>query len=305
MLDVVKSVKVDGFEDVVDKNLIEYLKHVVANLAIPRHYVREQENNQYVREWIKAEFERIGLTVHCQGECQNIVATGAASAAPYQVLVGAHYDSVPGSPGADDNASAVAGMLAVARALQEYGDLPVAFVAFNREEDNLMGSTEFVNALSPEQTSEIRCAHVLEMIGYCSSAPQSQHIPQGLPINIGDVGDFIAIVANKDSNRLVESIIKIADSELLSLPVYALKVKFGLEKLFADLLRSDHAPFWRSGIPALMWTDTSNFRNPNYHKASDTPDTLDYVFMSRVVQLLVGTVSSQLGVVTGSPLPRR
>jgi len=295
MLDVIKSTRKDGVEEAADNKLVEYLKHVVAEVAIPRHYVKEKENNRHVGEWIKAEFERIGLTAEYQGEWQNIVATCGEPASPYRIIIGAHYDSVPGSPGADDNASAVAGMLAVAKALKKYGDFPVLFVAFNREEDNLMGSTDFVRALLPEQVDGIECAHVLEMIGYCSHAPASQHTPQGLPINIGDVGDFIAVVANKDSNRLVDSIIDIADSELPSLPVYALKVKFGLEKMFADLLRSDHAPFWRGGIPALMWTDTSNFRNPHYHGSRDTPDTLDYVFMSQVVQLLESTVLRQLG----------
>jgi hypothetical protein len=72
----------------------------------------------------------------------------------------------------------------------------------------------------------------------------------------------------------------------------ALQVFFGMERLFADLNRSDHAPFWRAGIPAMMWTDTANFRNPNYHLASDTPDTLDYDFMADVTRLaLARTVS--------------
>ena len=69
-----------------------------------------------------------------------------------------------------------------------------------------------------------------------------------------------------------------------------LDTRFGVERLLFDLLRSDHVPFWKRGIPALMWTDTANFRNPNYHQGSDTPDTLDYAFMTRVCLLLCASL---------------
>ena len=73
-------------------------------------------------------------------------------------------------------------------------------------------------------------------------------------------------------------------------PLISLKILCGLEKHFKDLLRSDHTPFWNAGLPALMWTDTSNFRNPHYHQPSDTPDTLDYAAMADVTRIVVGHV---------------
>jgi hypothetical protein len=77
------------------------------------------------------------------------------------------------------------------------------------------------------------------------------------------------------------------------LPVIGLKVRLGLEKYFPVLVRSDHAPFWAQGIPAVMWTDTSEFRNYNYHRHTDTPDTLDYTFLRAVTQLLTASVIEQ------------
>lgn len=272
----------------------EYLRNVVKSIAIPRHFVYESKNNTRVKEWIKNEFDNIGLTTSYQGSYQNIIATTGSSADEFSIIVGAHYDSVPRSPGADDNASAIAGLLAVAKGLKNFGDIPVLYIAFNREEDGLLGSQEFVNSLTIKQSEQIKCAHILEMIGYCSHEPGSQGAPSGLPVKISDVGDFIAIISNRYSNNMLSTILKIGNTYVPELSVKALKVFLGVEKYFPHLLRSDHAPFWSNKIPSLMWTDTSEFRNKNYHKASDTPETLDYNFMRNVVQLLGNTIIQQL-----------
>ena len=134
---------------------------------------------------------------------------------------------------------------------------------------------------------------MLEMVGYCQHTPGSQDLPPGLPIKLGhDKGDFLAVIANRHSNSRLKPIIKCAATYVPDFPVLGLKVVFGLEKKFSDLRRSDHAPFWDKKIPAFMWTDTSEFRNPNYHMPSDTPDTLDYEFLQTVTQLLVAKVLS-------------
>jgi hypothetical protein len=125
------------------------------------------------------------------------------------------------------------------------------------------------------------------MVGYCSHSPGSQELPPGIPIKIPDVGDFLGLIGNRRSNALIDGILEQSKSYLPGFPVLGLKVYHGLEKFAPHLRRSDHAPFWKTGIPALMWTDTSEFRNPNYHQWSDTPDTLDYVFLRRVTQLLL------------------
>ncbi|MFK5976389.1 MAG: M28 family peptidase [Sulfurovum sp.] len=274
-----------------------YLREIIEAISIPRHYIHERKNNLKVRNWIKKKFEDLGLYSSYQGEYDNIIATfDGVLMSECEIIIGGHYDSVPNSLGADDNASAIAGLLAVAKALKEINpSLKVMFVAFNREEDGLLGSYDFRNMLPLELSKRIKCVHILEMIGYCSHKPNSQYIPEGLPVKVSDVGDFIAIISNRDSNHLIKPIIKIAETFQPKLPVKALKVFLGVEKFFPHLSRSDHAPFWESKIPAMMWTDTSEFRNPHYHKASDSPDTLDYDFMRSVVELLGEVVLEELG----------
>jgi len=274
---------------------IAYLKRAVSTIAIPRHYRAEYQNNIFVRNWIQNEFESFGMHVTTQGEYDNIIASYGDENNEFLVLIGAHYDSVPESPGADDNASAVAGLLGLAKSFELIKNARIGFVAFNREEDGLLGSAEYVRHLSEHQKEKIKCAHILEMIGYAKDNPGTQAIPAGLPIKIDNIGNFIGIIANKRSNSLLNEIISTASTRTPSLPVKCLKVFMGVEKLFPHLLRSDHAPFWNSNIPSLMWTDTSEFRNPNYHKRTDTPESLNYRFMYSVVSLLRHTVLQQLG----------
>ena len=204
------------------------------------------------------------------------------------MLVGAHYDGVTGCPGADDNASAVAAMLATALACG--GRVPVAFAAFNREEDGLVGSREFVTETLPSLPWSVRAAHIVEMVGFASDAPGSQRVPPGLPIRLPTVGDFLALLANGKSAPLLKRIIATARGTIADLPVFGLEVRLGLEKMLPVLQRSDHVPFWAAKIPAVMWTDTSEFRDPHYHLASDTPDTLDYDYLHRVASLLTACV---------------
>ena len=116
-------------------------------------------------------------------------------------------------------------------------------------------------------------------------------MPPGLPVlGARDVGDFLALLANRHSNGIAEDLLRLAASYIPEPPVAALKIYLGLERAFEHLNRSDHAPFWKAGIPSIMWTDTSEFRNPHYHLASDTPDTLDYDFMSQVTRLALARV---------------
>ena len=274
---------------------IAYLKRAVSTIAIPRHYRAEYQNNIFVRNWIQNEFESFGMHVTTQGKYDNVIASYGDENNECAVLIGAHYDSVPESPGADDNASAVAGLLGLAKSFELIKNARIGFVAFNREEDGLLGSAEYVRHLSEHQKEKIKCAHILEMIGYAKDNPGTQAIPAGLPIKIDNIGNFIGIIANKRSNSLLNEIISTASIQTPSLPVKCLKVFMGVEKLFPHLLRSDHAPFWNSNIPSLMWTDTSEFRNPNYHKRTDTPESLNYRFMYSVVSLLRHTVLQQLG----------
>jgi hypothetical protein len=264
----------------------ESLFAFVDMFAFPRHYVAERIANVRARDLLLELLTTFGYSPVLQGAYDNIVVTsGAEQDGPF-LLLGAHYDSVPRTPGADDNGSAVAVCLECARLLREAPTHSTMIVFFNREEDGLLGSRDFVADLGDNARKTIAEAHIFEMVGYCNRAPRSQRMPPGIPgFTAPSVGDFLALIANRHSNGIGEALLRLAASYVPDFPVVALKMYLGIERFFKDLHRSDHAPFWQASIPALMWTDTSEFRNPHYHRASDTPDTLDYDYIARVAKL--------------------
>jgi len=268
-----------------------YLHECVETISIPRHFYVQPDNNQKVAAWIAEQLQSYGYHTEFQGKFDNIVTSPPENPKTPCILVGAHYDSVPGTPGADDNGSAIAALLACAKAIAEYApETPVFFVAFNLEEDGLIGSKDFIESYLANNPLNLVQVHILEMVGYCNHEPLSQELPTGLPVNLPTTGDFLSIIGNRYSNALVDVTLKKAKTYLPEFPVMGLKVFLGLENVFTVLKRSDHAPFWQAKIPALMWTDTAEFRNPNYHGPSDTPDTLDYTFLRQVTQLLIACV---------------
>lgn len=270
------------------------LREWVERISVPRHFGSEPEQNRVTRDWIHGLVDSMGYQVERQGKFSNVVALPDASFEE-AILIGAHYDSVPMCPGADDNGSAVAAMLGCAAACSLWRPvLPIVFVAFNCEEDGLKGSQDFVERYLPSAPLSVHSAHILEMVGYASSEPGSQRVPTGLPpLKISDKGDFLGLLANGRSSRAMDFVVRRAKTYVPNLPVIGLNVKLGLEKYFPVLSRSDHAPFWTKKIPAVMWTDTSEFRNHHYHRHTDTPDTLDYRFLRQVTQLLTACVIQQ------------
>jgi Zn-dependent M28 family amino/carboxypeptidase len=270
------------------------LRAFVEMLAFPRHYVAERKANVRARDLLLKQLHSFGYKPVLQGSYDNIVAISSGAEEGPHALLGAHYDSVPGTPGADDNGSAVAVCLECARLLQENDIGSTMIVLFNREEDGLLGSSEFVAHLAAAPAWAVEEAHIFEMVGFCNRAAGSQRMPPGLPgVAAPDVGDFLALLANRHSNALAENLLSLAAAYIPQSPVLALKIYLGMEKYFGHLLRSDHAPFWKAGIKSIMWTDTSEFRNPHYHRASDTPDTLDYGFLSEVAKLALARVISR------------
>jgi len=269
-----------------------YLHDCVETLSIPRHFQAQYYHNCLIAQWITQQLQSYGYQTQSQGRYANIFTLPPVNLQKTPcILIGAHYDSVPNSPGADDNGSAVAALLSCAKAIAEYApQTPICFVAFNREEDNLLGSQEFVRKIITENQITLSHAHILEMVGYCQQTPYSQKVPSGLPIRIPTTGNFLSIIGNRHSNALVDTTLTKAKTYLPRFPVIGLKVYLGLENVFPVLKRSDHASFWKSKKSALMWTDTSEFRNPNYHQPTDTPETLDYSFLRQVTQLLLACV---------------
>ena len=263
------------------------LREHVHQLAVPRHRIANRRGNARVRDRLARAFESVGLTVHLQGELENVVALPAHRPSPL-VFVGAHYDTVPDCPGADDNASGLAGLLECARLLRGQD---VGFVAFNGEEDGLLGSADFVRHGLEALGRSVRAIHVLEMIGYRASVAEAAKLPRlPFPILTGSLAtpDFLALLGNGHSNRLAELALDSAAAP--DLRVVTAKTWGPIHRLLTDLGRSDHLPFWQGKIPALLWTDTGNFRNPRYHRPSDTAATLDYGFLQSVTELLVAVV---------------
>lgn len=254
-------------------------------LAVPRNFWAERAENRAIGRLLAEAFAGWGYDIRIQGDYRNVVALPrSARHNEGLVLVGAHYDSVPRSPGADDNASGVAVVLAAARALAG-STAPVAFVAFNAEEDGLLGSRDFVERGLHELGIRPRLAHVLEMVGFRSRAHGSQRLPFPWPTRRFDTADFVAIVGSPESKGALDRVMR---SEASPRPrCVSLQEWVAMDSVLPALRRSDHFPFWTKRIPALLWTDTAEFRNPNYHRSSDTPDTLDYDFMSAVANLLV------------------
>jgi aminopeptidase YwaD len=200
---------------------------------------------------------------------------------PPPLVIAAHYDTVQHSPGADDNASGLAVMLETARSLVKVSlSGEVRFIAFCLEEENLLGSLAYAAHLR-ESGQFLTGAIVLECVGFTSSQEGSQQKPPGVPIAVPTMGDFLAIVGNTASSRLVTGFEAAAKKHVPDLKTLPLVVTGNGEQL-PDTRRSDHAAFWHYGYPAIMLTDTSNFRNAHYHQPTDTIDTLDITFMTRI-----------------------
>lgn len=269
------------------------LRHWVRQLSMPRHFVAQPGANRKTAELIADYLTQWGYEVSFQGRYYNVVAHPSKNDRGCQI-VAAHFDSTASTPGADDNASAVAAMLGCAKVLAGVRPrTPVMFVSFNCEEDGLLGSFDFVNHLSNRERGRIECAHVLEMVGFSSDQPNSQTAPVSLPVKMPTVGNFLGLLASGASSKHMDHALRQAKCYVPELPTMGLHVLLGIEKYLPVLHRSDHAPFWQAGIPAVMWTDTSEFRNPHYHRSSDTPGTLNYVFLRRITQLLLATVLSK------------
>lgn len=201
------------------------------------------------------------------------------------LVIGAHYDSCGDTPGADDNASGVAGLLELARLLAAHPPAhSVELVAYTLEEPpyfrtDSMGSVWHARELQRSKR-EVRLMLSLEMIGFYRDAPKSQQYPMSvLKLLYPDEGNFIAIVApfgDFAATRRVKGLFKGATD----LPV----VSINSPRTLQGVDFSDHASYWRFGMPAMMITDTSFLRNPHYHEAGDTPETLDYSRMAKVVR---------------------
>ncbi|TKS63024.1 MAG: hypothetical protein EWM73_01880 [Nitrospira sp.] len=211
------------------------------------------------------------------------------------LLIGAHYDTVSGSPGADDNASGLVVLLEVASRLRAWPlARPVWLVAFCLEEQDRLGSQAFASRLQAERRA-LAGAIILECVGFARSEAGTQQIPPGIPIAVPTQGDFLAIVGNEASRSLVTQLEQETLRHAAQLKPLSLVVP-GRGEAMPQTRRSDHASFWDAGYPAVMLTDTANFRNPHYHRATDTVDTLNLEFLFNVAATVTATAIQIAGV---------
>ncbi|MFZ5475871.1 MAG: M28 family metallopeptidase [Myxococcota bacterium] len=202
------------------------------------------------------------------------------------VLVSAHHDAW--FFGADDNATGVAVILEVARALADAApDRTVRIASFDREEEGLVGAAEYARQHPDEAWHRVVN---LDSVGYTDATPGSQQSLLGL--DAPDTGDFLAVIAPSFAQE--DLLASLALAEELEGPKYAGVVANGDSHgaLLSDLLRSDHAPFWEMGVPGVFLTDTTEFRNPRYHTEEDTVDTLDADFLGEVGAFTAGLVAA-------------
>jgi Zn-dependent M28 family amino/carboxypeptidase len=277
-----------------------YLRTVVTKLSreIGIRSYQDYDRLERTVEYISAELSSFGYQVTTQSfkfaghTYQNIIAELTGTVLPGQVLVvGAHYDTVRTTPGADDNASGVAGLLGLARF---FANRPlqktVRFVAFPLEEppayrSKNMGSYHYAASLK-KASAQVEGMICLEMIGFFSDREGSQHYPiPFMNLAFPKAGNYIAMVGSRKSRKftmlMAEGFRKATDLPLVTLnaPAFVVGIDF-----------SDHWSFGKFGYPAFMVTDTAFYRNLNYHSPSDLPDTLDYDRMTQVVDGLKSAI---------------
>ncbi|MCX7892685.1 MAG: M20/M25/M40 family metallo-hydrolase [Burkholderiales bacterium] len=276
----------------------------VAKLAgeIGERHVRRPRALAAAARYIERELAALGYAVRRQTydaggvPSSNLeVEIPGAGAAGEIVLAGAHYDTVPGSPGADDNASGVAALIELARAFTDLRPArTLRLVAFVNEEPPFfyfgeMGSKVYARA-ARARGDDIRVMLSLEMLGCYSDRPGSQAYPPFLRWFYPDRGDFIGFVSNLRSRGALGALAR----------AFRESSDFPMERLAAPALvpgvaLSDQISFWKQGYPAVMVTDTAFYRYRHYHRATDTPEQLDYARMARVVAGLAGALARLAG----------
>ena len=263
---------------------VEMLSETLA----PRSY-RNYSNLEKTAAYISNHFSQAGGVISVQvyevkgRKYRNVIATFGPETKS-RLVVGAHYDSYGESPGADDNASGIAGLIELAYLLGKNRlDQQVELVAYTLEEPPFfrsgnMGSARHAYRLR-EDGIEVEAMLCLEMIGCFSDKADSQSFPSALlGFLYPDEGNFVAVIGSMDDRKLAKQV-KVSMRSATDLPVHVMCAPEG----FPGLDFSDHLNYWKHGFSAVMITDTAFMRNPRYHRQSDTSDTLDYDRMANVV----------------------
>jgi hypothetical protein len=291
--------QVDSSRLLADLSFVQGIRHRtagIAHLQDVKDFIHEQFQDKligtYLQTWPYGSYAAhniIGRQIGTDGDGTTY-------------LLGGHFDTVNDAPGADDNGSAVVGMLEVMRVLSQYPSRKsIQYIGFDLEEAGLLGSIQYVqNGIAPGES--IAGMIDFEMIGYYSEKPNSQSFPPGFEIIFANVydevesqefkGNFITNVGKQgNSAALMNSYKAASDAYVPELRVINVEAPQAWQALTPDLGRSDHAPFWLSNIPAIMLTDGAEYRNPNYHEPTDVLDSLNFTFMANVVKGTVATLA--------------
>ncbi|HYG69684.1 MAG TPA: M28 family peptidase, partial [Anaeromyxobacteraceae bacterium] len=264
-------------------------RHVEGIVALGPRDLAHPDGLDRAAEWIAAALREHAPFVTTQafaagGRTYRNVVARFGPPSRERIVVGAHYDAAGALPGADDNASGVAGLLELARLLAASPPPgTIELVAFTLEEPPAfagpeMGSAVHAASLAREGVA-VRLMLSLEMIGFFTDAKGSQSFPApGLGLVYPTTGNFIAVVGRLGEGRVVR---RVRDAMRAATPLGVESIAAPRSLPGVDL--SDHRSYWDRGWPAVMITDTAFFRNPNYHGPGDTPDTLDYARMAQVV----------------------
>lgn len=275
------------------KELEKHVLMLVGGFGLRDH--EHPKNLDKIAAWLADELRDAGGRVELQPykvgavEYRNVIARfgpppGDGPQAKPRIIIGAHYDTCGPQPGADDNASGIAALLALAR---EFGrqppPAPIELVAYTLEEPphfrtQHMGSAVHADALA-RSGAPVRAMIALEMLGYFTDAPRSQQFPSSLlKLLYPTTGNYITLVGKLGQGSLVRHFKK-AMRRATPLPVESISAP----AFIPGIDFSDHLNYWKHGWPAIMVTDTAFYRNQRYHTPDDTPDTLDYQRMAQVV----------------------
>lgn len=263
---------------------VEFLAGRIGDRNVPDKPEQLEEAAQFIDSSLRAagyqptsQWYKVGSK-----NCRNIEAEIRGTGRPEEVvIVGAHYDSVPQSPGADDNASGVAAMLALARSFAgTRSSRAVRFVGFTNEEPpyfwrDEMGSLVYAKKCR-RQGDRVVAMLSIESVGFYSTSPASQSYPAGFGLIYPSRGDFVGFVGNVLSRSLVHETLRTFRSTG-ALPSLGAAVPNAIP----GAGWSDHWSFWQQGFPGIEITDTALYRNPYYHTPQDTPDRLDYDHLAR------------------------
>lgn len=260
-----------------------------------RHPFESPQRLEAAQDYVSTHWRNLGFDVvpdalsYVGRRFVNLIAARSPASPTPRLIIGAHLDTVPGTPGADDNASGLAAMLEISRVFAANPvDFHLEFAAFTLEELGMLGSRHYAQALHAARQPVLGMLS-LEMVAFTESEGR-QRYPWFLRGRYPAIGNYVGLAGNSRSRQLLEATAS-AMRSIQGLPVETMTVP-GNGWVFPECRLSDHSPFWDVGYPAVLVTDTSFFRNPHYHQPTDTVETLDLDFLTKVTQGLIALIEA-------------